>query len=300
MGIIYRRYKLLSDYAKVFEFLTENYNSETLNAYLLPQFYEHAHSSPKFNYRLTPRFGLWEENDDLVGIACYEMNVGECFICTKKGYEKLQQEMIFYSEEFLSVKIEGKNYLSIWVAEKETAKKEILENMGYKMIDISPVRIFPYEKTFPHGFLPKDFSIISLNDEDFPKKVHSCLWKGFDRGPNVEDDPKSVYNTDGRILMQNGPTFRKDLTTIIKAPDGEYACYAGMRIDDKNHYAYLEPLATIPEYRGMGLASIAITEAMKKTKLLGAKYCFGGSGKFYINYGFEVLTNIEIWKKEWS
>jgi hypothetical protein len=279
--------------------LTDIYNIETLNSYLLPQFYEHAHTSPKFNHKLTPRFGLWEDNNDLVGIACYEMDLGECFLCTKIGYDLLLPEMVEYSEKNLAAIIENKKSLSIWLTEKEILKKSILEKMGYKKKETTPVTIFPYDKPFPNRILPRGFSVISLDDENDVKKIHSCLWKGFDRGNEVKDDPRNVYNVDGRILMQSGPTFRKDLTTIIKASDGEYVCYAGMRVDEKNNYAYLEPLATVPEYRRSGLATIALTEAMKKTKLLGAKYCFGGSGKYYSSIGFETLTNIEIWKKEW-
>jgi predicted N-acetyltransferase YhbS len=299
MGIINRNYKLLSDYNKVFAFLTDLYNIETLNSYLLPQFYEHAHTSPKFSYKLSSRFGLWEEDDNLVGIACYEMNLGECFVCIKKGYDMLLPEMVRYSEKNLSAVIENKNCLTIWVAEKEEIKKEILGKMGYKRNGISSVNIFPYSKPFPQKDLPKGFSVISLNDENDYEKIHACLWKGFDRGPDVKNDSGDIYNVDGRILMQSGPTFRKDLTTIIKNAKGEYVCYAGMRIDDKNNYAYLEPLATVPEYRRMGLATIALTKAMEKTKELGAKYCFGGNREFYSSIGFEILTNIETWKKEW-
>ena len=68
------------------------------------------------------------------------------------------------------------------------------------------------------------------------------------------------------MLMQSGPNFRRDLTTVIKTPNGEYACYAGMWIDEKNMYAYLEPLATVTEYPRLGLATIALTVGMKKTK----------------------------------
>jgi GNAT superfamily N-acetyltransferase len=227
------------------------------------------------------------------------MDLGECFICTKKGYDMLWSEMIEYSEYNLSKKMDNKNTLSIWVAEKEERKKEIFAKKGYKINEKSPVNIFTYNKPFPNRILPKGFSVISLNDENDIKRVHACLWKGFDRGPDVKNDLGDMYNIDGRILMHSGPTFRKDLTTIIKDSKGEYVCYAGMRIDDRNNYAYLEPLATVPEYRRMGLATIALTEAMKKTKSLGAKYCFGGGGDFYFSIGFETLTNIEIWKKEW-
>ena len=83
------------------------------------------------------------------------------------------------------------------------------------------------------------YLIISLEDENDYKKINDCLWKGFNHGDNPDDD------IDRRIHMQCGPNFRKELTTVIKAPNGDYACYAGMWFDEKNNYAYLEPLATV-------------------------------------------------------
>ncbi len=89
------------------------------------------------------------------------------------------------------------------------------------------------------------------------------------------------------------------LMTIAVAPDGEYTCAFGMWFDEQNEYAYLEPLATVPKYRRMGLATVALTEAIRKTKAKGVKYCFGGGGEFYSSIGFEIIGNRELWKKEW-
>jgi GNAT superfamily N-acetyltransferase len=294
-GIIQRRYKLLGDFNKVLRYLADVYNIETLNGYLLPQFFEYAHTHPAFNHKLTHRFGLWEKNNDIVGMTCYEMNVGECFISIKSGYNSLLSEMIIYSEKNLSERNNGKNSLSIWTIDKEIEKKNIIEKMGYKKIHSEPVTIFTYDKPFSERTLPKGFSAISLEDENDHRKINDCLWYGFDNGPA----PDPEQDIDCRMLMQSGPNFRKDLTTIIKTPNGEYVCFAGMWIDEQNNYAYLEPMATVPEYRRMGLGTIALVEGMKKTKALGVKYCFGGVREFYHKIGFKTIANRELWKKEW-
>lgn len=52
--------------------------------------------------------------------------------------------------------------------------------------------------------------------------------------------------------------------------------------------------------RRLGLATIAITEGMKKTKALGATYCFGGVPEFYSAIGFETIYHREKWRKEWK
>lgn len=288
-----RRYKLLADFAKVHGFLAEIYSLDTLNSYLLPQFFEYAHTHPFFNHKLTHRFGLWEEGGKLVGVACYEMDIGESFLVTDREHTFLLPEMLEFAEKELSAVNNNKRTLCVWVTDKETDKIELLSRNGYTKVHAEPVRIFSYDKPFRDVKLPDDYTIISLEDENDYKKIHDCLWKGFDHGDNPDDD------IDCRIHMQSGPNFRKDLTTVIKAPNDDYACFAGMWLDEKNKYAYLEPLATVPEHRRMGLATIALTESMKKTKALGATYCFGGVPEFYTAIGFETICHREMWRKEW-
>jgi len=293
-NIIKRRYKLLADFDKVHEFLTEIYSLDTLNSYLLPQFFEYAHTHPAFNHKLTHRFGLWEDGGKLTGVACYEMDVGESFLVTDREHTFLLSEMLAYAEKELSAINNNKRTLSVWVTDKETDKIELLARKGYSKVHTEPVRIFSYDKPFLDVKLPEGYTIISLEDENDYKKIHECLWKGFNHGDNPDDD------IDCRIQMQSGPNFRKDLTTVIKAPNGDYVCFAGMWLDEQNNYAYLEPLATVPEHRRMGLATIALTVGMKKTKALGAKYCFGGVPEFYTTIGFETICHREMWRKEWE
>jgi hypothetical protein len=279
MSAKFRRYKFLADFDKVNKYLADVYNMETLNSYLLPQYFEYAHTHPLFNHKLAHRIGLWEDVNELVGIACFDMYPGECFISVKNGCNSLLPDMINYSEENLSEKNNEKTSLAISIVDKEIEKKELLEKTGYTRVSSEPVTVFSYENPFPNQILPEGFSVISLEDENDFYKINDCLWYGFDHGP----EPDLDNDIDCRILMQSGPNFRKDLTTVIKAPNGEYVCYAGMWFDKQNGYAYLEPLATVPKYRRMGLATVALVEGMKKTKELGAKYCFGGTGDFYGN-----------------
>ncbi len=286
-----RRYKLLADFEKVCQFLDDNYNLETLNSYLLRPFFEYAHTHPHFNHQSTPRFGLWEEGGRLVGLACYEMDLGECFLNVRDGYDHLLPDMLEYAESELSTTSEEKRNLSVWITDKEDVKSQLLCEKGYEKVYTEPVTIFSFDKDFVEVDLPKGYSLFSLEEENDIQKIHECLWKGFDHGPHPDDD------YEGRLYMQSGPNFRKDLTMIIKAPNGDYACYAGMWFDEQNKYAYTEPLATVPEHRGEGLATIALTEAMKKTNELGAKYCFGGVPDFYKSIGFETIGFRERWEK---
>ena len=73
---------------------------------------------------------------------------------------------------------------------------------------------------------------------------------------------------------------------VIADEAEEYACYAGMWWTPENHLAYMEPLCTIPEYRHKGLATAALTEMYRRTKVLGAPHMTGGADGFYKKIGY--------------
>lgn len=257
-------------------------------------FWEYGHTHPSFEHTLTHRFGLWEDDGELVGVTCYESGLGECFISVSDDYRNLLPGMLECAEQELSQVKNGKKSLAVWTTDQEHEKHQLLISKGYNKVKVIPVKIFNYQNEFPEVVCPEGFTVISLEDENDIKKINACLWRGFNHGDEPDDD------LDCRLLMQSGPNFSKALTTVIKALDGEYACFAGMWLNENNQYAYLEPLATIPKYRKLGLGKLALVEGMKKTKAFGAKYCFGGTVEFYKRVGFKTIANRELWIKEWS
>lgn len=293
MGITLRSYKLLSDFERVNEFLRQNFTKYEQNGNIQQPFWEYAHTHPYFNHKLTHRFGIWEDNGEIIAVAFYESDLGECLLITKIGYEEMKPTLIDYAEKELFKVVDNQKSLDVCVFDYETELREKLLEKGYKKEYSIPITIFKYENGFHERALPEGFTIISLEDENDFRKINEVLWRGFDHGDEPDDD------LDCRKLMQSAPNFRKDLTTIIKAPNGDYACFAGMWMDGVNDFAYLEPLATDPRYRRMGLATIALTESMKRTEKLGATYCFGGSREFYHCIGFETVCHHETWSKIW-
>jgi len=290
--ITHRRYKILVDFERVHKFLTDTYDFETLNSWLLPQYFEYAHMHSAFEYFKSHHFGMWEDDGNIVGIACFEMGMGDCHMHTHKDYKFLLPELLDWAERELFVVKDGKRSLEVKITDKEPEKRDLLKSAGYEMTYNGPCKIFPYNKSFPDRKLPEGFTLIDGTNIDYVK-IHNCWWKGFDHGDNPDED------WDGRIFGCNAPSADMSLMTVVVAPDGEYACAAGMWFDETNKYAYLEPLATVPKYRRMGLATVCLTESMKKTKSLGAKYCFVGDREFYTSIGSEIILNDEIWKKEW-
>ena len=143
-----RRYKLLSDFVKVYKYLEDIYDINTVNSCLLPPFFEYAHTHPAFDHKMTHRFGLWEDKDELVAVVCFEMQLGEALLSSKKGYEFLLPELLTHAEKELSENINGKKSLTVWVIDTEENKIKLLSDSGYVKIHTEPITIFSYDNPF--------------------------------------------------------------------------------------------------------------------------------------------------------
>lgn len=292
--ITVRNYRMLQDFQLVDALLNKEYQKNDHNGYLLPEFWEYAHTHPMFNPYKAHRMGIWEEKKDLVGIAAYEMDLGSTFLFTKRGYEYLYEEMLIYAEKELSVLKEGVLQSDVWTTNQQKDVVDLLNKQGYEMIYEESITTYDYNQGFDKVQLPEGFEIFTLEEENDYEKIHECLWKGFNHGDHPDDD------VDCRRLMQSGPNFRKDLAMVVKAPDGSYATFAGMWLNEENHYAYLEPLATVPKYRKLGLGKAILMKGMQKTQSLGATYCYGGMFEYYKKLGFENAGMRRKYRRTWK
>jgi predicted N-acetyltransferase YhbS len=65
--------------------------------------------------------------------------------------------------------------------------------------------------------------------------------------------------------------------------------------------AYVEPVATDPDYRRMGLGRAAVMEGIRRCGVLGAgTACVGSSRPFYLSMGFRQVYTISTWQREWG
>jgi len=98
--------------------------------------------------------------------------------------------------------------------------------------------------------------------------------------------------------MQSAPNYKRNLNIVVVAPDGNYVSYCGMWYDEINKIGYVEPVATDPDYRKMGLGKAAVLEGVRRCKELGANKVYVVSNQqFYLNIGFEIIYKIEAWLK---
>ena len=128
-----------------------------------------------------------------------------------------------------------------------------------------------------------------------PTKIGKCCWKGFDHeeSEGVWDNQCEQTN----YLIQVAPHATTELGAVIADEQEEYACFAGMWWTPENKLAYMEPLCTIPEYRGRGLAAATLSEMYQKMKKLGATHMTGGMNEFNKKIGFKPTVQWTFWRK---
>lgn len=237
--------------------------------------------------------GLWVMDDEIVGAALYEEQPGRAWLIADPAHEAIKPEMLAYAQSHLQkdgqllVSIDdngGRLQQAAWARGfKPTQGKEQTAEL-----EIS------YANT--RYTLPVGFSITSLKDTFDLKKYNRALWAGFNHDGPAPDDEKSI---EWRKNCLTSPHANLDLHIAVVAPNGEFAAYAGVWFYAGTDYAVIEPLATHPEYRKMGLGKAAALEAIWRAGQLGAKTALvGSSQQFYYNIGFAPRSNETFWVKQ--
>ena len=261
--------------------------------------WEYAYTHPWFDEEAVPRIGIWEDAGTMVAVTLYELRLGEAFFQIHPAYAHLKPEMLAYAEQHLtSTTDQGKRYLKAYVNDCDTAFEHVVRSRGYEKEPAShrPMSQFVIPDPFPPIRLPDGFRLKSLADDNDLAKIDRVLWRGFNHpGEPPADGPK------GRKKMQSGPHFRKDLTIVVETPNGAFVAFGGLWFDPVNRFGYVEPVATDPDYRRMGLGTAAVLEGIRRCGELGATVAYVGTDMpFYLAMGFKKLFTLNCWIRYFS
>lgn len=265
--------------------------------------------------------GIWEVDGEVVGVAHPEHGAGTVYFEIDPGYGALKAEMIGYAGEHLSINRNGVRRLRIFINDRDDDLREIASGMGYTRTGytepmshlfipepqpVVPPPLSPPSPTpqpsapqpptpRPPAPPPPGFNVKSLAEDNDLGKVDRVLWRGFGH-----DDEPPADGIEDRKFMQSAPNYRRDLNIVVEAPDGNFVSYCGMWYEPVHSIAYVEPVATDPDYRRMGLARVAILEGIRRCAELGAKAAFVGAAMpVYLSLGFRPVYSSSLWQKEW-
>jgi predicted N-acetyltransferase YhbS len=292
-----RHYDHASDYERVGRFLVNTYRTSGGHINWVQPRWEYMHYHPLVKGVDLNSIGVWEAGGKIVGVVHPEHSMGTAYFEIDPAYGDLKEAMLRYAEEFLSTLSDGVRQLRVYINDQDDDFQSAASEMGYvKGDECEPMSHFVIPDPFPPVSLPAGFRLKSLDEENDLSKVDRVLWRGFNHG---DEPPKDGIKK--REFMQSAPNFRKDLNIVVEAPDGNFVSYCGMWYEPVNAIAYVEPVATDPDYRRMGLGGAAVLEGVRRCGEMGATVaCVGTAKPFYLSLGFRQVYNRSVWQREWT
>lgn len=241
--------------------------------------------------------GIWEEDEQIVGVATFDCQLGNAFCLALPEYVFLKKEMLLYSKDNLSK--DGK--FGVIIADTDLEFQNIAANLGLNATDQKENdAIFYLDKTSTDYDLPDGFHITTMKETFDLYQYLRVLWKGFNHELNGEGEfqfPKEKEWLSKEEMIR--PNVDLNLKVAAVAPDGNFAAYCGMWYDPEAGYAVIEPVATDPKYRKMGLGKAVVLEGIRRVGELGAKTALvGSSQQFYYSIGLRPFSTATIWKEK--
>jgi GNAT superfamily N-acetyltransferase len=299
MTIKFRNYQHPDDYRRIDEFLITHHQSGNSDGNWLEPAWEYMHFHPALDSNSLGKIGVWEDAGDVVATANYEWRLGEAFFQFHPAYHRLREEMLDYAEANLAGTSpkDGRKALCVYINDNDEAFQTLVRSHGYEreMESTRPLYCYDNPNPFPAIRLPDGFRLTSLAEECDWAKVHRVMWRGF----NHEGEPPSgAEELESRRRMFDTPKARRDLKIAVTAPNGDFVSFCGMFFEPAHHYAYVEPVATDPDYRRLGLGKAAVLEGIRRCGMLGTTVAYVGSDQdFYKALGFKKVYNSECWVK---
>lgn len=243
------------------------------------------------------KIGLWEVDNEIVGVATFDCQLGNAYCLALPEYSSIKKEMLLYSMDNLS---SNKDF-GIVIADTDHEFQDIAAQLGFVATEGKECDAVFYNDKTPLVYeLPEGFHITSMNETYDLYQYRRVLWKGFNHELNGEGEfSLSKEDEQEAIDEMLRPNVDLNLKVAVVAPDGNFVSYCGMWYDPKAGYAVIEPVATDPDYRRMGLGKAAVLEGIRRAGNLGAKLAIvGSSQQFYYSIGLRPYAMATIWKKE--
>ena len=277
------------DYEAVCEFLIELNAHDTSHINWNWARFEWMYEHPEFNKDLLESIGLWLEDGKVVGAAIYDMYFGEGFCGVLPEYKSLYPEMLDYA----CTNLKDESGFSIAVCDNNTDEIDMALNKGFiKIEQTENIMELDLEREFDAA-LPEGFRFACPDPVEDIYELSWLFWQGFDHGEDKAEFEKEEITTP-RMRKH----FNKELSVAACNNEGELVSICGLWYSPKTDYVYVEPVCTIPRYRGKGVAKAVIHEALNRAKGLGAKRAFVISDMdFYTGLGFRDKYHYSFYQK---
>jgi ribosomal protein S18 acetylase RimI-like enzyme len=238
---------------------------------------------------------LWEEGGEVVAWAWLFRPHTLDFQLHSERPELLHAVLDWFEAE-----AEGDEPLVTSALPVDEAAVAELERRGYEAVRDQPWfahLIRDLSEPVPEPRVPDGFRLRSVSgDEDVAARVavHRAAFH-----------PSRVTEESYRNVRRAYP-YRADLDCVVEAPDGSFASYCLVWLDETIGVGELEPVGTHPDHQRRGLASAVCRFALRRLAALGATtaivYARGDDAypapkRLYESSGFRAHTRSQDFRK---
>ena len=292
MTIPSRGYNPENDLNLVLAFLAQtHFETGTLRNWF-PTRFENSHDQHVDDIR------IWEDQGSIVAVA----NPEEPFVYyiqVKPEYSHLEAEIIPWIVSHSKTKKTGNTQtLTVVSLEENTEREQLLSCQGFtKSGTAGYIRLRPKDAQIQEPLLPDGFNFRAIHGREDYDRLAASVRKIFGHGDWFTGDIiESIRSCSFSI---------PELDIIIETPDGDIAAFCTFRVDPNSRIAELEPLATDPDYRKLGLAKAILLEGLKRLQKhtptlthIGGAADNPGANRLYDSAGFTEKHRWEKWSKE--
>lgn len=242
------------------------------------------------------KIGIWEEDNKIVGVATFDCQLGNSYCLVLPEHSVVKKEMFLYAKDNLA----KEDKLNIIISDNDSKFQDIAADNGFIATEQKENdSIFYLEKTSTSYELPEGFTITSMKKTYDLYQYKRVLWKGFNHELNGEGDFTFTHEVEEAVKEEMmRPNVDLNLKIAVVAPDGSFVSYCGMWYDTDADFAVIEPVATDPDYRKMGLGKVAVLEGIRRVGELGAnKVLVGSSQQFYYSIGLRPFATSTLWRE---
>lgn len=239
---------------------------------------------PYLDSEILPQIALFKDSyGAVVGVVTFDTCYRDgWYILHSVSDEKLLRQMTEYICGVDSAPIIKANLDDI-------ALCKLLQEENYKMQYSESVLTMDLSRDLYYR-LPTGFRINTPNEQIDERQWQLVIHRGFDNDGIPQTPSDEVAQAQKHLLAHE---YVK--TFVIK--NGEYVAHCGVWFDG-GKTAYIEPVATVPEYRGKGLGRAVVYEALLRAKNRGAKRAVVLSDQsFYSHIGMQKSSAVGAFAK---
>lgn len=252
---------------------------------------------------------LWEDSQKdslLLGwtLLSPEWNAVDVFVHPDLRGTQMARQMWNWSVNRL-VELESSQKVqrirTMWIEEKDEAVIEILKNLGFQRSDnaMHYLECELPDQSLSNFNLPDNFKIRAIYGEKELEKHVAVSYAAFE-----SEKPYDQY-INRYLNFMRSPVYDPERNLVIVAPDGDFAGFCLIWLDDENLIGLFEPVGIHPGYQKRGLGKALMLAGMQKMRTYGmqkaivcTEHTNMAAFKLYQAVGFKPLKVLWTYIKE--